>query len=137
MNAVCSMRRYPPAHFVVSSPSFPCPGVLWVGPQGQTLCFAGEVRAHWTQNHIQQGVGSLLYTQRLLQWTRKHTAMKIQCHLIKKNITACLRTCVATRRCPPYLSAEERGSDVQTGRFRVRNPVLLDLYQSPDALQKL
>lgn len=66
---------YPPSHLAVSSSSFPGPCVLWVSPQGQGLSLIVEVRTRLTQDHIQQGTGRLLHTQRGLPWIHKHIAM--------------------------------------------------------------
>lgn len=38
---------------------------------------------------------------------------------------------------PPHLSADKCWSNVQAGRVWVRDPVLVNLYQSSDALQQL
>lgn len=39
--------------------------------------------------------------------------------------------------CSYNLCPQEGGTDVQTGRVWVRNPVLIHLHQLPDALQQL
>ncbi len=78
-----SVDIYPPSHLAVSSSSFPGPCVLWVSPQGQGLSVIAEVRARLTQDHIQQGTGRLLHTQRGLPWIYKHIAMYCKFHLIE------------------------------------------------------
>ena len=61
-----------PSHLAVAGSSPPGSYVLGVGPQGHRLDAGAEVRAHRTQDHVEQRTGRLLHPQGRLR--RHHQA---------------------------------------------------------------